>query len=355
MKKKNRGKKIVFYSKSASHYMSANSSFFAQNQKLLEKSHADNHVYKAQPLRPCKLCLSALDEETDFVSHGVGYTFCDKCGHLNGVHDDTEAFSRHLYEEEDGGRYSHYTDEDFSTRIEYVYQPKIKFLREALKNESCMGLPDKIQVLDVGCGAGHFVYACLREGIDARGIDVNRKSIDFGNRKISSKFSGISPLTLAQPDDIYSEVVASKADILTAIGVIEHLRAPRRLLEAFRLSKIKYMLFLVPMYSASAIFENLFPNTYPRLLSGGHTHLFTNQSLEWFYEAGALVPVAEWRFGADAMDLYRSILVSLKANGSSERHLRMTEEMFRREIDKIQAVFDKAHICSELHCVVAKR
>lgn len=206
----------------------------------------------------------------------------------------------------------------------------------------------------MGCGAGHFVYACLERGIQAKGFDVNLKSVAFGNENIGAEFSEKAALTHLLSDEFYSKIITSKAHVLSDLGVIEHLREPQKLIEAFRLSQIKYLYFLVPMYSAAVIFENMFPNTYPRLLSGGHTHLFTNQSIAWLLRTNNLESIAEWRFGADAMDLYRAILVNLRSNGSSEKHLQMVSAFFQNEIDGFQHIFDRAHMCSEIHCLVTK-
>ena len=142
--------------------------------------------------------------------------------------------------------------------------------------------------------------------------------------------------------------------VLSAIGVIEHLREPHRLLEAFRKSKLKYLFYSVPMFSVSAILENVFPGTFPRQLSGAHTHLFTERSIEWMYANEGLLPVAEWRFGTDLMDLYRIVNVELARNGASHKLQRMFEQGFATKIDELQSILDRNHFCSEIHCLVEK-
>ena len=51
-------------------------------------------------------------------------------------------------------------------------------------------------------------------------------------------------LNLVNEENIYKEITESHAEILSVIGVIEHLREPFKLFDAFRKSKIKYIFLL---------------------------------------------------------------------------------------------------------------
>ena len=64
--------------------------------------------------------------------------------------------------------------------------------------------------------------------------------------------------------------------------------------------------------------------------------------------------IAEWRFGTDAMDLYRHILTNLQANKSSEKMIDFLSDGFGKKIDDIQSIFDKNHFCSEIHLIASK-
>jgi hypothetical protein len=64
--------------------------------------------------------------------------------------------------------------------------------------------------------------------------------------------------------------------------------------------------------------------------------------------------IAEWRFGSDIMDLYRSFVVSALKKKSSEKFIKYFDGGFGSKIDEIQSVLDKNHFCSEMHCVVEK-
>lgn len=338
-----------FYSKSSSFYLETKKNFFTDNKKLLEKQTAINSLYVKQPKRfDCKICGAKLSDERDFLSHGVGYIFCDQCFHLNGIHDDTQNFVDNLYISDGGASYSEsYIQSSFLSRVNDVYIPKLDFLKKSL---SCK----EASILDVGCGCGYFVCAGLLNNFDVRGIDVNQKMIDFGNSSMLSHL-GVLPLLCCSEDDFYHKVINSDAEVISAIGVIEHLRHPEKFFDAFCKSKAKYVYYSVPMLSFSVFTENVFKNVFPRQLSGGHTHLFSENSIKAMNTRMQVDSVAEWRFGTDILDIYRSISISLEENFVSERALGFFRNNFLKVIDDLQSVLDKNHFCSEIHVLAVKK
>jgi len=338
------------YSKSTGFYFDTKGEFFSANDSLLANAERQNNLYTQQPSRTkCKICSETLPGSCDFESHNVPYVFCNDCGHLNGMYEDTQSFVENLYVQLDGKDYAkNYMDPNFVQRTELIYQPKFDFL--------CANIPVSagIKLLDVGCGSGYFVYAALLKDIDAKGIDVNQTMIDFGNHQISL-MRNESPLSHTVESDFFQTIVKTDASVISAIGVIEHLREPSVFFDAFQQSKAKYLFYSVPMFSFSSILENIFKNIFPRQLSGGHTHLFTEQSIKWLHEFRQFDSVAEWRFGTDVMDLYRSLRVELEKGGASNKMISLLYEGLGKNIDNLQAVFDERHFCSEIHCLVVKR
>jgi len=338
------------YSKSTDFYVNTKSDFFDSNDNLLIKSERQNEFYNQQPPRvQCKICNQALSAGSDFLSHQVRYIFCDNCGHLNGAHEDTKLFVDNLYIQDDGADYAKsYVDTNFANRAELIYVPKLNFLSAHLPADT------QLKLLDVGCGAGYFVYAALLKGFDARGLDVNQTMIDFGNQQISH-LQKQSPLIHATESDFFELISNSDATVISAIGVIEHLRDPNAFIEAFHRSGAQYLFYSVPMFSFSVMVEQIFSTVYPRQLSGDHTHLFTEQSINWLHQNRKLNVLAEWRFGTDMMDLYRSMLVDITQKGASPKLASFLNEGLGKNIDELQSVLDRNHFCSEIHCLVAKR
>jgi len=336
------------YSKSSAFYLNMKRDFFGNNDALLEQAERQNTLYAAQPRRAhCKICEGAMPPHSDFGQHGVEYAFCMRCGHLNGLHEEAEEFVSKLYISDSGKDYAkNYLDEDFLNRINQIYLPKVDFLLDHLHS-------DGASLLDVGCGAGYFVYASIQRGISATGIDVGKAMIDYGNRQISH-LAKDSPLTVCEERALFDAVRTTDAQIVSALGVIEHLREPHEFFHAFRESRARYLYYLVPMFSLSVVLENVFPNVFPRVLSGGHTHLFTDSSVRKMNEIISVTPIAEWRFGTDIMDLYRSIVTTALGNGASTAVREQLDAGFGMKIDELQAVMDQNHFCSELHLLAEK-
>lgn len=337
------------YSKSSKFYLHTKNELFTKNDVLLEKSLTQNKLYRIQPQRVyCKLCQSRLPPNIDFTSHGIDYIFCEACSHMNGSFDDTKVFVENLYIDQDGENYAkNYFDKNFLKRTEDIYVPKVDFLLDSLP-------PNKYKILDIGCGSGYFVAASLMRHLESVGLDVSKTQVDFGNDQIFREFNK-TPLLHVNEGSFFESIVETNADVISAIGVIEHLREPHNVFRAFRKSQAEYIFYSVPMFSLSVILENIFTGIFPRQLSGGHTHLFTEDSINKMNELLGVRSIAEWRFGTDSMDLYRHILISLQANNSSPKMIDFFTAGFDSNIDKIQKIFDKSHFCSEIHLVASKR
>jgi SAM-dependent methyltransferase len=337
------------YSKSSQFYFGMKNEFFSDNLKLLKVAREMNRIYKNQPNRlVCKLCFNSLPSEDDFQSHELPYKFCQKCGHLNGKFQDSEEFFETLYLQSNGIEYNaaSYIDESFISRVRDVYSPKVEFLREYISDND-------LSVLDVGCGAGHFVAACIGLGVSAIGIDVSKTSIDFGNKNLLNQFK-LEPLSHVSQEDYLSTILESDATVISLIGVIEHIQDLPKFFDAIKSAKAKYIYYSVPMVSLSVLIENIFPDIYPRHLSADHTHLFTETSLLKLNEYMGLTAIAEWRFGTDFTDLLRSFSVIMGTNHMTPE----AQDYFLNKLnplrDQLQSILDQNHFCSEIH-VLAKR
>ena len=62
--------------------------------------------------------------------------------------------------------------------------------------------------------------------------------------------------------------------------------------------------------------------------------------------------IAEWWFGTDIADLYRSLLVS--SNSNKKFYKKMMGQYFFNTINELQSILDKKKICSEVHLVFKK-
>ncbi|WP_222435707.1 class I SAM-dependent methyltransferase [Fluviispira vulneris] len=206
----------IKYSKSSSFYFETKNDFFIDNDILLSNSLKKNLLYASQPRRDkCKICSEDLPNKIDIYKHGIEYSFCELCNHLNGKYDDTKAFIEQIYILNSGLEYSsNYIDTSFEKRSNDIYLPKVDFLLDNLPLNTC-------KILDIGCGCGYFVYSSLKRGIEASGIDISKAMVEFGNSQISH-FLAKFPLSVVDEEGFFGAIKVSNVDVITAIGVIEH-------------------------------------------------------------------------------------------------------------------------------------
>ncbi len=323
--------------------------FFSENELLLEREKKINNEYTIQPRRlRCKNCSSPFEGKVDFVKQGVGYRFCGKCGHLNGIYEDTESFCRKVYAQDGGDSYSRLysaTDRtDYFSRVEELYKPKADFLLEALRHyESDVG---DLIFTDVGAGSGYFVAAMRSLGIEkAMGYDVSKVQVEFCNQMLGAEV--LRTYDLEKTNSFLENV---EGDVISLIGVLEHLRDPRGALRALRSNnRSRYLFISVPLVSPCVFFELAFPSIMARHLSGVHTHLYSESSLSWMANEFGLKHLASWWFGSDVVDLYRSIAVRMKQIDPLNTLAARWERLFLPILDELQLVLDKKHLASEVH------
>lgn len=324
-------------------------SFFKDNCRHLDRSLKFARLYTSQPPRTsCKICEAVLPEQASFVKHEVPYVVCGTCGQLNGMHEDSDSFCRAVYTSSGGESYAeNYSSADvqaYEKRREAIYTPKAEFLLDVLGR--CGESPTELTYADMGAGAGYFVSAMMELGApNISGYEVGKSQVDLGNWIMPS-----APLQLIDLHETESLTKQLPADVLTFIGVFEHLQNPRSILAALNMNqKARYLYFCVPLFGPTVYNEMAFPQVMPRQLAIGHTHLFTPSSIEYLSKEFGLEPVGAWWFGTDVMDYFRSIQVSLLEDGGLSGMAESWTKMFEGLIDDLQLVMDRKRQCSQVH------
>ncbi len=166
---------------------------------------------------PCPICES--DSSPEFYAGEHRMFRCGSCflAFVYPVPTDkflSDFYSRFHMELSEGGGYELVED-----RMNADFSAKIAKVRSALPNENA-------RILDVGCGKGFFVKACLDRGLRADGIDLSDTAIEFAKTEL-----GINAIC-GRVEDI-SESIAPY-DAVTFWATIEHLRDPLKTLSAVR-------------------------------------------------------------------------------------------------------------------------
>jgi len=332
-------KKISKFSKSINDIFNLKKDLIKDNQLNLKNTLKINRKYKKLKLRKnCIVCNFSLKNK-DFTSHQITYSICRRCNHLNGLHMMDNKFNEAIYSSNNGKNFSSKYLKNYNVRVKNIYMPKVKFMKAVLKK--------KIEVLDFGCGAGHFVKSCEIFGIKATGIDPNRDLIIKGNKYL--KKNSIKKLNF---NESINEILSTKADLISLIFVLEHLESPHEIFEAFNKSDAQYLYVSVPLFSLSVLIENIFQKIYPRQLGGPHTHLFSKESLEFIAKKYKFKIVGEWWFGTDFSDLYRNTIIS--SNYTTQFYKDKFDSLFLKQINDLQSVLDKDKLCSEVHLIFKK-
>lgn len=327
--------------------------FLEQNSAVLERATRLAARYRQQPERThCKICEHPLSGEIAFHRYQVPYKFCLECGHLNGGHEDTPEYADAVYLKQDyGSSYRALSPDEFTQRVQSIYLPKAEFLRDMLIQQG-ENLAD-LHIADFGAGSGHFIAALSDCGLKATGFEISASQVEFSCAMLQKRFPLAKMETIAA-DTVNDLAGQQKAPIVSMIGVLEHLCEPTRFLEALRNNRhTRYLFLSVPLFSFSVYLETAFPGIAPRVLEGGHTHLFTPPSIEFMERRFRLRRIGEWWFGLDIFDLFRLISLSLSASEeNAPLAMRFQNEMLPM-MDCLQETIDQRKLCSEVHLLYA--
>ena len=338
------------YGKSSKDIMKFKQNFLESNEHLLETNNNIAKIYLQQPKREkCKLCNQKLMKSKTFESHNITYIHCENCGHINGERIETDEFTEKLFlDSEYDEFYLEVNKERYYDRVDSIYKPKLEFLIESLKVD---GLDkDYIRLLDIGAGSGYLISAAVDMNIVSEGIEISEKQVNYANTVNEKEL-----LRLKQKNDLVNEINKTKANVVSAIGVFVHLVQLKEVLEAIRDNdNIEYLYICVPLFSYSCILESVEKDIFNRHLGGGHTNLFTQESLKWLAEHYGMEIISKWQFGSDAMDLYRMLSVKLEQTNNTLLKSCLEEKLLPL-IDDIQLVFDRSDFSSEIHMLLKKR
>ena len=338
------------YGKSSNDLISHKNVFFKNNNQLLSDGTDLNKIYAQQPKRlNCKNCDHEI-HKVSFTKLGVDYLICENCTHLNGANEDTDEFCSHVYTENKGVNYSNLYNSksanEYVKRVKDIYEPKANFINNYLVNSNLD--PMELKFADFGAGSGYLVSALKALKFNnVIGYEVSEHQVLYGNQMMKDNLlHQISLQSTAQ------KISLVDADIVSMIGVLEHLQNPREILSAISANKnIKFFYISVPLFSISVFFEMIFPTVMNRQLSGAHTHLYTEKSLEYMAKEFKFENVATWWFGTDMVDLYRSVHVLLDKKNDTKSMTHLWSEMFSSIIDPLQLSLDKKHLSSEVHMI----
>ena len=342
---------MIRFGKPSAALLAQKTHFFRENTALLAEGERIGDIYRRQPRRTrCKCCNFTLDGRR-FTKKGTEYVLCGSCGHLNGAFEDTNAFCEAVYTNTGGEAYARtYSSADreaYQTRVREIYLPKAEFLLAGLTDAG--EDPEALRYADLGAGSGYFVAALREAGRrDVTGYEVSEVQV-----ALASEMLGAGAVVHHELDDAVKLAGKFEADVVSMIGVLEHVQHPRDILTALQgNANVRYLYISVPLFSTCVFLEMVFPDVFQRQLSAGHTHLYSESSLDWTAREFDMTRVAEWWFGTDLVDLYRSVAVGLESDEASAELADPWRELIVPVIDEMQMVLDRRKLSSEVHMLL---
>lgn len=185
-------------------------------------------------------------------------------------------------------------------RLNAIAKPWLEWVLEVYEKQYGKK-PERI--LDVGSGAGHFVEACRRRGIEAHGIELSQSSRDFAAEIWEIELDGNDFLKVYKDYEGY--------DIVTFWGLLEHTPNPGSILDCAHsitsASSGGMVISKVPRWdSLSSAAQRLNNDTIIRHIDPmGHIMLFTDASAAELYHKCGFKPTAAWYYG---MDTYETLM-----------------------------------------------
>lgn len=344
---------IKKYSKASKDIWEINETFIKQNDDLVKENYRLSKIYQNGPRRhKCKNCSNTLEKPL-FNKQNIDYYLCSNCGHLNGGHDENFEFIETVYLDEETGYDDYYrvSRQQYLDRVKKIYKPKADFLVDCLRE---LGIDyENLRYCDFGAGSGYFVYTLVHDfGLNnVVGYEASDKQVDFANEMLGSEI--IKCNEMEEMGDILKN---SDADIISMIGVLEHLQNPNSALQEIADNpNIQYVYLLVPLFSFAVFVEYFNQNHYNRHLSGGHTHLYTPESISYFCNKYGFETAGEWYFGSELLDLYRSIYLKMEDMDTSDQFRKILLDKFLSIMDDLQSVLDCSEFCSDLHILLRKK
>ncbi|WKN31466.1 methyltransferase domain-containing protein [Porifericola rhodea] len=257
----------------------------------------------AEMVKECPVCGSSSDKAVSQLNvYGANYAQCKACTHIY-VLNRPNPNAIHNFYLSDVNYASTYTDKSAAeSRLQAIAVPWRDWMVKVFEKQYGRK-PEKI--LDVGSGAGHFVEACRRSGLQADGIELSESS-----RKFSKDIWGIE-LDGNDYTQVYNQY--SGYDVVTFWGLLEHTPNPKELLNVsqsiFESSDAGMVIAKLPRWnSLSGFIQNILNQSIVRHLDPmGHISCYTDGSAAEAYYQTDFYPVAAWYYGMDVYELFMQL------------------------------------------------
>ncbi len=131
--------------------------------------------------------------------------------------------------------------------------------------------PEKVRLLDIGCGAGTFVKLAGKSGFDARGLEESEEAVRIAQRNQAGTIFHCSVYELAEHGEQF--------DILTLFHCLEHVLDPFRFLKGLQKLLRKPGRIIVQVPNTKSLQATLFGSRWYGLDCPRHIYNYSTFSL----------------------------------------------------------------------------
>lgn len=152
-----------------------------------------------------------------------------------------------------------------------VYADFVKTLYKRLNESDSASLKGK-KILDIGCFTGDFLQLLQKEGANVYGLELQNDAVKIANKKLPDRIFKADIMSYKFPKEQY--------DIITLLGVVEHVIDPLSLLkQSFRLLK-KGGIIMIQTPDSSSLLARTAGKYWPPYSPIEHIHIFGKEGLE---------------------------------------------------------------------------
>lgn len=151
-----------------------------------------------------------------------------------------------------------------------IYKQLANILGErlALNNKIFRGL----KILDIGCFTGEFLEVLAEKGADVYGVELQSDAVAIARKKLPNRIFEVDLNSEEPPKD--------KFDVITLLGLIEHVHNPVELLKKTAKSLKKGGMIMIQTPDSSSFLAKTMKKYWPPYAPVEHIHLFSRKALE---------------------------------------------------------------------------
>jgi 2-polyprenyl-3-methyl-5-hydroxy-6-metoxy-1,4-benzoquinol methylase len=217
--------------------------------------------------KPCIVCGQAQHKLFSYQSHD--YFRCSACGLVSTYPYPSEAkILEHYTKGFDEGNY--YRLRTWSAQYMRIYKGMAVFLKQSM---AAYGLAlEGAKVLDIGCFTGDFIEVLDGESAEAYGIELQSRAVEIANERF--------PGRVYQTDVFDRTLPTSQFDVISMLGLIEHVTEPVNLLRRVTDILKPGGVLLIQTPNSGSLLASMMRQFWPPYAPIEHIHLFSRHSLE---------------------------------------------------------------------------